>query len=122
QRYTRVWNHSAGLISVARLPARARKLPLSEHTAWGEWVGRMLREQISPVGVGIHSVLIATAFFRCSTVAVDFGLELAHEYQAKAYLVFVLPSDDFLIAGPDAYVAAKDAARRDLLELKAELR
>ncbi len=36
--------------------------------------------------------------------------------------VFVLPSDNFLIAGPDAYVAAKDAARRDLLELKAELR
>ena len=35
--------------------------------------------------------------------------------------MFVLPSDEFLIAGPDAYVAAKDAARRDLLELKAEL-
>ena len=82
----------------------------------------MVTAQLNPVGVGIHSVLIATDFSRCSTVAVNFGLELAHEYQAKAYLVFVLPSGDFLMAGPDAYVAAKDAARRDLLELKAELR
>lgn len=82
----------------------------------------MLTAQLNPVGVGIHSVLIATDFSRCSTVAVNFGLELAQEYGAKAYVVFVLPSNDFLIAGPDAYVAAKDAARRDLLELQAELR
>jgi len=82
----------------------------------------MVTAQLNPVGVGIHRVLIATDFSRFSDVALSFGLELAHEYQAKAYVVFVLPSDDFLIAGPDAYVAAKDAARRDLLELKAELR
>ena len=44
------------------------------------------------------------------------------EYHAQANVVFVLPCDDFLIAGPDAYVAAKEAAQRDLLELKAELR
>jgi nucleotide-binding universal stress UspA family protein len=82
----------------------------------------MVTAQLNPVGVGIHSVLIATDFSRCSAVAVNYGLELAHEYQAKANLVFVLPSADFLMAGPDAYVAAKDAARRDLLELKAGLR
>ena len=81
----------------------------------------MVTAQLNPVGVGIHSVLIATDFSRYSSVAVNFGLELAHEYRAKAHVVFVLPSDDFLIAGPDAYVAAKEAARRDLLELKAEL-
>src|ERR1022692_4274815 len=82
----------------------------------------MVTAQLNPVGVGIHSVLIATDFSRCSTVAVNFGLELAHEYQAKAGLVFVLPGGAFGMAGPDAYGAAKDAARRDLLELKAELR
>jgi nucleotide-binding universal stress UspA family protein len=82
----------------------------------------MVTAQLSPVGVGIHSVLIATDFSRYSTVAVNFGLALAREYQAKAHVVFVLPCDDFMIAGPDAYVAAKDAARRDLLELKTELR
>lgn len=82
----------------------------------------MATAQLKPVGVGIHSVLIATDFSRYSTVALNIGLELAHEYQAEAHVVFVLHSDEFLIAGPDAYVAAKDAARRDLLELKAELR
>jgi nucleotide-binding universal stress UspA family protein len=38
-----------------------------------------------------------------------------------AYVVFVVPADEFLIAGPEAYVAAKDAATRDLEELKLEL-
>jgi nucleotide-binding universal stress UspA family protein len=84
-------------------------------------VAQMATAQLNPAGVGIHSVLIATDFSCCSTVALNLGLELAHDYQANAHVVFVLPSDDFLIAGPDAYVAAKDAARRDLLELKAEL-
>ena len=111
-----------GRIGGAWLRSQARELPSSDPTAWGEWSHKMATAQLNPVGVGIHSVLIATDFSHCSTVAVNFGLELAHEYQAQAHVVFVLPSDDFLIAGPDAYVAAKDAARRDLLELKAELR
>ena len=81
----------------------------------------MVTAQLNPVGVGIHSVLIATDFSRYSTVAMNFGLALAHEYQAKADIVFVLPSNDFLVAGPDAYLAAKDAAERDLDELKGEL-
>jgi nucleotide-binding universal stress UspA family protein len=81
----------------------------------------MVTAQLNPVGVGIHCVLIATDFSRSSTLAVNFGLELAHEYQAKAHVVYVLHSDEFLLAGPEAYVAARDVARRDLLELKAEL-
>ena len=81
----------------------------------------MVTAQLNPVGVGIHNVLIATDFSRYSTVAMNFGLALAQEYHAKADIVFVLPSNDFLIAGPDAYVAAKDAAERDLEELKSEL-
>jgi nucleotide-binding universal stress UspA family protein len=81
----------------------------------------MVTAQLNPVGMGIHSVLIATDFSRYSAVAMNFGLALAHEYQAKADIVFVLPSNDFLIAGPDAYLAAKDAAERDLEQLKVEL-
>ena len=53
----------------------------------------MVTAQLNPVGVGIHSVLIATDFSRYSSVAVNFGLELAHEYRAKAHVVFVLPSE-----------------------------
>ena len=85
-------------------------------------VANMVTAQLTPVGVGIHNVLIATDFSRHSKVALDFGLELAHRDQVQAYVVFVVPSDEFLMAGPEAYQAAKEAARRDLLELKYELR
>jgi len=85
-------------------------------------VAQMESAQLTPVGAGIHNVLIATDFSRCSNLAVSFGLELARGYQAKAEVVFVVPADQFLLVGPEAYTAAKDAARRDLLELKQELR
>src|SRR5271157_6028603 len=82
----------------------------------------MVTAQLTPVGVGIRNVLIATDFSSCSNLALSFGLELAHGYQANAYVVFVVPGDELMVAGPEAYAAAKDAARRDLLELKQELR
>jgi nucleotide-binding universal stress UspA family protein len=82
----------------------------------------MATAQLTPVGVGIHNVLIATDFSRCSNLALSFGLELAHGYLANAYVVFVVPTDQYMVAGPDAYGAAKDVARRDLMELKHELR
>jgi len=82
----------------------------------------MATARLTPVGVGIHNVLIATDFSSCSDLALSFGLELAHGYQANAYVVSVLESDQLMIAGPEAYVAAKDAAHRDLLELKQQLR
>jgi nucleotide-binding universal stress UspA family protein len=82
----------------------------------------MVTAQMTPIGVGIHNVLIATDFSSCSSLALNFGLELAHGYHAKAYVVFVVPTDQLLIAGPEAYVATKDAAHRDLMELKQQLR
>ncbi|MGA7459420.1 MAG: universal stress protein, partial [Candidatus Korobacteraceae bacterium] len=81
----------------------------------------MVTAQLTPVGVGIHNVLIATDFSTYSNTALKFGLQLARSYKATAHVVFVVPADEFLIAGPEAYVAAKDAATRDLDELKAEL-
>jgi nucleotide-binding universal stress UspA family protein len=71
--------------------------------------------------VGIQNVLIATDFSRYSNAALNFGLQVAKAYKAKAHVVFVIPSDQFLLAGPEAFVAAQDAARRDLEELQAEL-
>ncbi len=82
----------------------------------------MATAQLTPIGVGIHNVLIATDFSRYSNQALDFGLKLAKGYQAQAYVVFVVPSDEFMLAGPEAYVAAKEAARRDLEALKVELK
>ena len=81
----------------------------------------MATAQLTSAGVGIHNVLIATDFSHYSDVALNFGLELAHDYQATAYVVSVIPTNEILLAGPDAYLAAKDATRRDLLELKAGL-
>jgi nucleotide-binding universal stress UspA family protein len=81
----------------------------------------LVTAQLTPVGVGIHNVLIATDFSSYSNAALNFGLQLAKSYQAAAYVVFVVPTDEFLIAGPEAYVAAKDAAARDLRQLKAEV-
>ncbi len=98
----------------------ARPLPVTAPHR-GE-IGRiMATAQLTPIGVGIHNVLIATDFSRFSNQALDIGLKLAKAYQAHAYVAFVVPSDEFMIAGPDAYVAAKDAARRDLESLKVEL-
>ena len=82
----------------------------------------MVTAQLTPIGVGIHNVLIATDFSRFSNQALNIGLKLSQAYKAHAYVVFVVPSDEFMIAGPDAYVAAKEAARRDLENLKAELK
>jgi len=82
----------------------------------------MVTAQLTPVGVGIQNVLIATDFSTCSNTALKFGLQLAKSYEAMAYVIFVVPADEFLLAGPEAYVAAKDAAARDLEELKAELK
>ena len=110
---------------VGKLPLarrRPRGVPCSVPTTWGEGSRKMATAQLTPVGVGIRKVLIATDFSRCSNLALSFGLGLAHGYKANAFVVFVVPADQFMIAGPEAYAAAKDAAQRDLLELKQELR
>lgn len=82
----------------------------------------MATAQLTPIGVGIRNVLIATDFSSCSNQALDIGLKLAKEHQAEAYVVLVVPSDEFMLAGPEAYVAARDAARRDLENLKVQLK
>jgi len=82
----------------------------------------MATAELTPAGVGIHNVLIATDFSHYSNQALNFGLDLTHGYHAKASIVFVVPGDEFMVAGPEAYAAAKDAAHRDLLELKHDLR
>jgi nucleotide-binding universal stress UspA family protein len=46
---------------------------------------------------------------------------VAKAYSAQAHVVFVIPYDQFLLAGPEAFVAAKDAAHRDLQQLQDEL-
>ena len=82
----------------------------------------MATAQFCATGVGIHNVLIATDFSHHSTAVLNYGLNFVRRYGAHAEIVYVLPTDEYALAGPEALTAAKDAARRDLLELKTELR
>src|ERR1035441_4481815 len=66
-----MWKCPVRLIGGAWLRAWARQLPSNDPTAWGEWSRKMVTAQLNPVGVGIHSVLIATDFSRYSSVAVN---------------------------------------------------
>ena len=81
----------------------------------------MATAQLTPVGVGIRNVLIATDCSEFSNTALAFGLQLATGVQAKAYVISVLPCDTFLLSGPEAYVGVRDATERDLAGLKTAL-
>jgi nucleotide-binding universal stress UspA family protein len=81
----------------------------------------MATVQVTPVGVGIQKVLIATDFSNASKTAVDFGLRFAEGLHARASVVSVVVRDQFLLAGPEVFVAAKDAAERDMHALQDEL-
>ncbi len=82
----------------------------------------MATATLTASGVGIHNVLIATDFCHHSAGALTYGLNFAHRYSAHSEIVYVLPTEEYALAGPEALRAAKDAARRDLLDLKTRLR
>ena len=82
----------------------------------------MATAQLASKSVGIKNVLIATDFSHHSDTALHYGLEFAHLYGAQAEIAYVVPTEEFVLAGPEALHAAREAARRDLLEFKARLR
>ncbi len=61
----------------------------------------------------VKSVLVATDFSATSQKAVRHALAIARHYEAKLYLVHVVSSLGFTLAGPDAMNAATEAACRD---------
>jgi len=81
----------------------------------------MAAAQLTPAGVGIHNVLIATDFSHHSDAALRFGLSLAQLYGAQAEVVYVVPTDEYVLGGPEGLHAAVEAARRDLLDFKSRL-
>lgn len=82
----------------------------------------MATAQLTATGVSIRNVLIATDFSQHSNHTLQSGLNLCRTYGAQAFILYVLPRDEFMMAGAEAYAAARDAARRDLLDLKQQLR
>ncbi len=77
---------------------------------------------IASTSIGIHRLLIATDLSHKSDAVVSCGIEFARLFGAHADIAYVLPTDEFALAGPDGMVAGREAARRDLLELKSRLR
>jgi nucleotide-binding universal stress UspA family protein len=77
---------------------------------------------ITPTSVGIHRLLIATDLSHRSDLVVTCGIDFARLFGAQADIAYVLPTEEYALAGPDGIIEGRAAARRDLLELKARLR
>lgn len=75
----------------------------------------------SAVDIDLTSVLIATDFSPASDKALHQALAIAHHYGAKLYVVHVVPSLGYLMAGPESLAVAAEQAEDDLLRLKREL-
>jgi len=72
-------------------------------------------------GISLRRVLAATDFSPISEKALHHAISIARRYQAKFYIVHVVSSWGFSIAGYDAAVEASKLAYNDLLELTARL-
>jgi nucleotide-binding universal stress UspA family protein len=81
----------------------------------------MATAQLHATGVAVHNVLIATDLSKQSSEILRAGMDLRYAYGAHATVLYVLPRDEYVLAGYEAYAAGRDAARRDLAELGDQL-
>ena len=82
----------------------------------------MATAEIASTRIGIDHVLIATDFSQQSELALQYGLDFARLFGAQAEIAYVLPTEEYALAGAEGLLAGRDAARRDLLDLKSKLR
>ena len=85
-------------------------------------VATMATAEQTKTGVSIRNVLIATDFSRHSSNILHAGMSFCHVQGARPFIVYVLPVDQFALAGPEAYAAARDAVQRDLQDLEHKMR
>jgi len=71
--------------------------------------------------VQIKSVLVAFDFSEASHKALSHALAIARHYGAKFYLVHVVASIGYTIAGPESLALSIEKTRRDAQELEQEL-
>jgi nucleotide-binding universal stress UspA family protein len=77
---------------------------------------------VAPTGdLHLKSVLIATDFSDASDKAMRHGLAIARHYGARLYLVHVVSSLGFTLAGPGAINEAAEVVRRDARQLQDRL-
>jgi nucleotide-binding universal stress UspA family protein len=81
----------------------------------------MATAQMHATGIAVRNVLIATDLSKQSEEILRAGMDLRQAYGAHATVLYVLPRDEYVIAGFEAYAVARDAARRDLTELEEKL-
>lgn len=81
----------------------------------------MATAQLHATASSVRNVLIATDLSQQSDEILRAGMDLRSAYRAHATILYVLPRDEYVIAGFEAYAAARDAARRDLTELEEKL-
>ncbi len=81
----------------------------------------MATAELHVTGTAVRNVLIATDLSKHAEEIVRAGMDLRHAYGAHATILYVLPRDEYALAGFEAFAAASDAARRDLGELQKRL-
>ena len=82
----------------------------------------MATAAVASTSVGIHRVLVATDLSHKSEAALTCGIGFARLFGAHAEIAYVLPTEEYSLAGPEGMSTGREAARRDLLELKSRLR
>jgi nucleotide-binding universal stress UspA family protein len=82
----------------------------------------MATAELARVRSEVKHMLIATDLSHRSDAALDYALEFARIFGAQADIAYVLPTDEYALAGCDGLGAGRDAARRDLLDLRSRLR
>lgn len=73
---------------------------------------------VPAVSVRLRSVLVATDFSKASAKSLRHAVAIARHYSAKLYIAHVVSSPGFSLGGPEARVAAIEAARRDVEEIE----
>lgn len=81
----------------------------------------MATAQFHATGISIHNVLIATDLSSQSEQILRCGMELRSAYGGHATILYVLPRDEYVIAGLEAFATAREAARRELSEIEERL-
>jgi nucleotide-binding universal stress UspA family protein len=81
----------------------------------------MATAEIASTRIAVDHVLIATDFSQQSELALQFGVDFARLFGAHAEIAYVLPTEEYALAGAEGMLVGRDSVRRDLLALKAKL-
>ena len=80
--------------------------------------GVIVADAFTPMkSLELKSILVATDLTEAADRALEHGIAIARHYQATLYVVYVVSSLGFTLAGPDAVELAAEASQRDINSL-----